>query len=263
MTTEQKFETPVEPAVTPKKEVKKESTGEMIRSFLIAILIALVFRSVAYEPFHIPSGSMLSTLYKGDYIFVSKLSYGYSRYSFPLGFDFFDGRVLETAPERGDVVVFRLPANPRIDFIKRVIGLPGDKIQVLNGRLFINGTPVEVTRRGDIEVPNELGNPVRMKLYEETLPNGKTHIILDETEQGMVDNTPVYVVPEGHYFMMGDNRDNSEDSRFQDAVGFIPAENLIGRAEIVLLSYDTSHPFWKFWEWPEAFRGDRFVKKIR
>lgn len=245
-----------------KKEKKPETTGEMIRSFLIAILIALVFRSVAYEPFHIPSGSMLSTLYEGDYIFVSKPSYGYSRYSFPFGIKFFEGRKFFSEPVRGDVVVFRLPANPRIDFIKRVIGLPGDRIQVRHGRLYINDEPVEVTRRGDVRVPGDRGGLQTLARFDETLPNGVTHTILNEFEDGPADNTRVYIVPKGHYFMMGDNRDNSEDSRYQNEVGFIPAENLVGRADLILLSYDTSKPFWKFWQWPSSFRSDRWLKAI-
>jgi signal peptidase I len=258
-----------------KPEKKKETTGEMLRSLFFAILIALVFRSVAFEPFHIPSGSMLSTLYKGDYIFVSKLSYGYSRYSFPLGLPLFKGRVLYTPPKRGDVVVFRLPPDPKIDYIKRVIGLPGDTIQVREGRLYINGTAVEVTYREQMKMQDNDGSWYRVRRYDETLPDGVTHTILntrDGNRDGMTgfdsDNTAVYTVPEGHYFMMGDNRDNSEDSRYSPALGFpmgpgfVPLENIVGRADLVLLSYNTDVPFWKFWEWPDAFRNDRWVSAI-
>ena len=219
------------------EEKPKETTGEAIRSFIFAILIALVFRSLAYEPFHIPSGSMLSTLYEGDYIFVSKLSYGYSRFSFPFGFKLFEGRVLQTMPERGDVVVFRNPTNTHVDYIKRVIGLPGDTIQMKHGRLYINGEMVEQTRRGDVSVPDDHGQEHPVPLYEEVLPGGVHHIVLDDYEEGPADNTKLYHVPEGHLFMMGDNRDNSQDSRFQDAVGYVPLENLIGRAEIVAFSW--------------------------
>ena len=243
-------------------EKPKETTGEAIRSFLFAILIALVFRSLAYEPFHIPSGSMLSTLYEGDYIFVSKLSYGYSRYSVPLGLKTFEGRLFETLPERGDVVVFRLPTNTHIDYIKRVIGLPGDRIQMKGGRLYINDKAVEVVRDGDVNVPDSRGNMHTIARYMETLPNGKQHIILDEIENGPADNTNVYTVPEGMYFMMGDNRDNSQDSRYQKEVGFVPLENIVGRADLVLLSFDTTTPIWKIWQWPSAFRNDRWVKSI-
>lgn len=246
-----------------KKEKKPETTGEMMRSFAVAICIALLFRSVAYEPFHIPSGSMLTTLYKGDYIFVSKLSYGYSRYSFPLGLKLFDGRVLKSAPERGDVVVFRLPTNTRVDYIKRLVGLPGDRIQVINGRLHINGEAVEVTRLGDVDVPNETGGTSKVVQFEETLPGGVKHIILDATENGAVDNTPEYTVPEGHYFMMGDNRDNSQDSRYMQQVGFVPEENLIGRAEIIAVSFKGGVPMWQVWNWYKAIRNDRWFTSLR
>lgn len=245
-----------------KREKKKESTGEMIRSFIFAIAIALVFRSLAYEPFHIPSGSMLSTLYEGDYIFVSKFSYGYSRYSFPLGFKFFEGRLMQDTPQRGDVVVFRLPTNTSIDYIKRVIGLPGDKIQMKNDRLYINGELVEQTRRGEVALPTMMGTLQQVPKYEEVLPGGKHHIVLDERTNGPVDNTEVYTVPEGHYFMMGDNRDNSQDSRYQAEVGYVPLENIVGRAELILLSFNTGVPLWKIWQWPSAFREGRWFKTI-
>jgi signal peptidase I len=247
----------------PKKtDKKKETTGEMVRSFLFAIAIALVFRSVAYEPFHIPSGSMLSTLYEGDYIFVSKFSYGYSRFSFPLGVPFFEGRKFESLPQRGDVAVFRLPTNTRIDYIKRVIGLPGDRIQMKHDRLYINGELVEQTRRGEVSVPTSGGEWRSLPRYEEVLPGGKHHIVLDEMPNGPADNTQEYTVPAGHYFMMGDNRDNSQDSRYQAEVGFVPLENMVGRAEIILLSFNTDVPFWKVWQWPHAFREGRWLKAI-
>lgn len=256
-------------------EKRKETTGEMIRSFLFAIAIALVFRSLAYEPFHIPSSSMYSTLYEGDYIFVSKLSYGYSRYSFPLSLPLFKGRLLETAPERGDVIVFRNPAHPSVDYIKRLIGLPGDTIQVKHGRLYINGALVEQTRRGEIAPLDTAFDTRPLAVYEEKLPGGKTHLVLDARDGNRdsmtgfdSDNTAIYKVPAGHYFMMGDNRDNSQDSRyspalgFADAPGYVPAENLVGRADVIMLSYDTRVPLWQFWNWFHAFRGDRWTKKI-
>ncbi len=246
----------------PKKEKKPETTGEMIRSFLIAIAIALVFRSVAYEPFHIPSGSMLNTLYKGDYIFVSKLSYGYSRYSFPFGVDWFEGRVFRSAPQRGDIIVFRLPSDPRVDYIKRLIGLPGDTIQVRAGRLFINGKSVAVTRQGDIMVPDNYNGEENAVLYTETLPNGVAHNILNTKENGPVDDTPKYTVPEGHYFFMGDNRDNSQDSRYMKQVGFVPEENLVGRAEIILVSFKGGVPIWQVWNWYKALRNDRWLTDL-
>jgi signal peptidase I len=230
-------------------EKKKETTGEMIRSFAVAILIALVFRSVAYEPFHIPSGSMLSTLYKGDYVFVSKFSYGYSRFSFPFGFKFFEGRILASEPKRGDVVVFRLPTNTRIDYIKRIIGMPGDHVQMKHSRLYINGELVEQTRRGEVNVISMTGEVKPVPRFEEVLPGGRSHITLDQTPDGNLDNTEEFVVPEGHYFMMGDNRDDSADSRYRDSdgtalVGFVPFENFIGRAEIIAVSWSGEPGRW-------------------
>ncbi len=232
-----------------KPEKKKETSAEMVRSFLFMILLALIFRSVAYEPFHIPSGSMLSTLYEGDYIFVSKLSYGYSRFSFPFAPKLFEGRILATKPERGDVVVFRNPARPKVDFIKRVIGLPGDTIQVKHSRLYINGKMVEQTRDGEALVSDGMGGEAKLARYNETLPNGVTHIVLNDVDGNIdprtgfdADNTPIYTVPEGHYFMMGDNRDHSQDSRFsadngyEGAPGFVPFENFVGRATIIAFS---------------------------
>lgn len=245
-----------------KKEKKPESTGEMVRSFLIAIAIALVFRSVAYEPFHIPSGSMLNTLYKGDYIFVSKLSYGYSRYSFPLGIDFFDGRKFFTEPKRGDIIVFRLPRQPKVDYIKRLVGLPGDKIQVRGGLLHINGEPVKVESKGFIEVPKDGGGSQSVELLTETLPNGVSHNILNSFDNGPVDDTREYTVPEGRYFFMGDNRDNSMDSRYMREVGFVPVENLVGRAEIVAVSLQGGVTVWQVWNWWKALRNDRWFKEL-
>lgn len=264
----------------PKKPKKQETTGEMVRSFLVAILIALVFRSLAYEPFHIPSGSMLSTLYQGDYIIVSKLSYGYSRYSFPLGIQWFDGRVAETAPKRGDVVVFRNPQQPGTNYIKRLIGFPGDRIQVKDSVLYINGAAVALEELPPAQLAAEDGpNAGAMQFVprlRETLPGGRGHAVLN-MQEGLydpatgfdADNTPVYTVPPHHYFMMGDNRDRSIDSRFSPAngyptgPGFVPEENLVGRAEAVIASFRGGVPVWKFWKWPHAFRHERWFTSLR
>jgi len=210
---------------------------ETVKLVLSVVVIAVAIRSLAYEPFNIPSSSMKPTLLIGDYLFVSKLSYGYSRFSFPFALIPFSGRILEDSPERGDVVVFRKPTEPDVDFIKRVIGLPGDRIQILSGVLHINNEPVKRRRVEDYVLTDAFGREQRVRQYIEELPNGRAHRILEKSDTEGQDNTPEYVVPEGHFFMMGDNRDNSTDSRF-GAVGFVPAANLIGRAEIIFFSRD-------------------------
>jgi signal peptidase I len=255
------------------KEKKQESSWEMVRSFTYAILLALFFRSVAYEPFHIPSGSMLPTLNVGDYIFVSKFSYGYSRYSFPFGarIPYFQGRIFAGEPKRGDIIVFRTPQDPRIDYIKRLVGLPGDQIQMVEGVLYVNGMPVSLRKIAPYREARADGSRPEIRRYEETLPGGRVHQVLDEKPYGNIDmggfdsdNTSVYTVPEGHFFFMGDNRDNSLDSRFDQplGVGFVPIENLVGRAEMIFFSYRQNVRFWEFWRWPEAFDNSRWFKVL-
>lgn len=234
---------------------------ETVVTIIYAGLIALGIRAFAYEPFSIPSGSMIPTLLVGDYLFVSKLSYGYSRFSLPFSLPFIDDRIFFSEPERGDVVVFRLPTDTRKDYIKRFVGLPGDTIQVIKGILHINGKAVERQRVDDYLIENSFGNVRRVTRYIETLPNGRKHFIIEEQgDNGRSDNTPLYIVPEGHYFAMGDNRDNSSDSRYLDRVGYIPRENLIGRAEIKFFSVNGDG--WKFWLWPKTARFDRFFDGI-
>ncbi|WP_420417369.1 signal peptidase I [Pacificispira sp.] len=202
-----------------------------------AAVIAVGCRVFAYEPFNIPSGSMLPTLKIGDYLFVSKFSYGYGQYSFPFSPVSYSGRILGSLPERGDVAVFRNPSDPETDFIKRVVGLPGDTIQLRHGILHINGEPVTRRPVGDYRSePSENMSPW-VKQYIETLPNGSEHPILEENgDTGPMDNTGEFVVPSGHFFMMGDNRDNSSDSRVLQNVGFVPIENFIGEATIIFFS---------------------------
>jgi signal peptidase I len=246
---------------TTEKETKP--WDETIKTLIFALVLALVFRSFAYEPFHIPSGSMKDTLLIGDYLFVSKYSYGYSRYSFPFGLPIFEGRALElNTPQRGDVVVFRQPANPRIDFIKRLVGLPGDRIQVKEGVLYINDKPLK--REAATPYLEDDNKQVLKSIpaFTETLPEGKVIRVLDERPDGQVDNTGVYVVPPKHYFMMGDNRDNSRDSRYLDEVGYVPEENLVGRAELIFFSTDGTSELKNPISWFTSMRINRFFKSI-
>ena len=238
------------------------STGETIRIVIHALIIALVIRTFLFQPFSIPSGSMKSTLLIGDYLFVSKYSYGYSRFSFPFGPALFSGRILASVPERGDVIVFKLPRDNSTDYIKRVIGLPGDHIQVIGGVVHINGQPVKRERLEDYVELDERGNKITVPRYRETLPEGKTYTVLDLVDNGYGDNTPEYVVPEGHFFMMGDNRDNSTDSRFLNMVGYVPFENLVGKAQIIFLSLHDGDRFWEFWKWPRSIRWNRLFSGI-
>ena len=234
---------------------KPEGKFEFIKTIVIAGALALGFRSLLFEPFNIPSGSMIPTLLVGDYLFVSKYSYGYSRYSFPFGMAPFDGRIFETPPERGDVAVFRQPQNESVAFIKRIVGLPGDRVQVVNGVLHINDVAVNRDRKG-FATASDGYNVIRFAVYQETLPNGKSYLIQERSDDDSLDNTNVFLVPEGYYFMMGDNRDNSRDSR-TTSVGLVPAENLIGRAERLFFSHNSSAHLWEVWKWPFAIRYGR------
>ena len=244
------------------EKAKSGGIWETVKVIIQALLIALVFRTFLYHPFNIPSGSMVPTLLVGDYLFVSKFSYGYSRYSFPITLPFIDGRIWGGEPERGDIAVFRLPRDPNTDYIKRVIGLPGDRIRVVDGLLQINGEPVERERVEDFVGENAFGQQVPIRQYRETLPNGVTYMTLDLTDNSEKDTTETYEVPPGHYFMMGDNRDNSTDSRFLQLVGFVPEENLIGRAEIIFFSVDEEAPAWAVWQWPWSLRVDRLFELL-
>ena len=223
-----------------------------------ALAIALVFRTFLFQPFYIPSASMLPNLWVGDYVFVSKYAYGYSRFSFPLGLDWFDGRrgALDE-PRRGDIAVFRLPRDDKVDYIKRIVGLPGDQIQLLAGQLYVNDEPVRLERIEDFRLREAFGRTSSIPRYRETLDNGAAYETLKELPRSRADFPRVYQVPEGHYFMMGDNRDNSTDSRYSSIIGYIPEENLIGRAEVVFFSIDDDGSLWRFWELPAAVRWER------
>jgi signal peptidase I len=237
--------------------------AETAKTLVYAIVIALFIRTFFYEPFNIPSASMVPTLLIGDYLFVAKFSYGYSRYSLPFGLPLIPGRIFFTPPKRGDVIVFKLPRDPSIDYIKRVIGLPGDRIQMKNGILNINDTPVTREPTEECDIPAEDAGGALFQRYWETLPGGVRHCIFELSDNAALDNTGVFVVPPDHYFMMGDNRDNSADSRDPGSgVGYVPAANLVGRAEFIFFSTNGYAHWWEPWNWPFTIRYNRLFRAI-
>ncbi len=240
---------------------KEESFADTVKTIIYAVIIAILIRTFMFEPFKIPSGSMYSTLYVGDFLFVSKYTYGYSKHSLPFSMPLFEGRIWEDKPERGDVVVFKYPQDNKTDYIKRVIGLPGDRIMLENGRLFINGEKVNREQVEDFVLRDKYGNAERYRQYVETLPGGVKHNILEISDSEMYDNVPEFVVPEGSYFMMGDNRDRSDDSRVN--VGFVPFENLVGKARVLFFSLDPNSEWYKIWNLPRQIRWDRLFNKIK
>lgn len=259
------------------KEDKKEKDDfrELLKAMTIAAVIALVIRTFLFEPFNIPSASMYPSMLIGDYLFVEKYSYGYSQYSFPLGLIKFDGRIMADQAERGDVAVFRKPTDTSIDYIKRVVGLPGDTIQMKQGRLYINGEMVKREWLGS-EQQNDGHNTNVYQKYKETLPNGVEHHIYEISDNDYYDNTREFLVPQGFYFVMGDNRDGSLDSRAQEEVGFVPEKNMIGRAAILFYSTEgigdkcvregifaaMQSVGCKVIEWPKAIRYSRMFRRV-
>jgi len=251
-----------------KPAVKSEEKEESWISILLwALVIALVFRTFFFQPFKIPSKSMMDNLLIGDYLLVSKMSYGYSHHSLPFSPNIFSGRIFESPVERGDVVVFRLPRDPSIYYIKRIVGIPGDTIQMRKSRLYLNGAIVPREYVGDFKITNEYGQEETYPKYKETLPGGKTYMTLDEGWKigGQGDDTDVFLVPKGHYFAMGDNRDNSQDSRWKrsEGVGYVPSENIVGRAEVIWVSFDDNARLWEFWKWFPEQRRERMFSGIK
>ena len=229
--------------------------GELLRTVFWALIIAAILRTLFFQPFTIPSESMRPQLLVGDYLIANKFAYGYSHYSLPFSPPLFKGRILAHQPKRGDIVVFKWPRDNKTDYIKRLIGLPGDTVQVRNGHLILNGTPVKSEFVGEEMIEEHRGGSRVVSRIRETLPNGHSYITYNMVDGGRYDNTPEYRVPAGHYFMMGDNRDNSLDSRDW---GFVPAQNLVGRGEIILVSVNFNFRLLKPWTWYN-FRPRVFV----
>ena len=274
---EAKAEAAASPAPKPKKH---ESWWDTVRFFLILFVAALIFRSFLFAPFSIPSGSMLPNLAIGDYLFVTKWPYGYSRYSVPFGIAQFRGRIFSGLPDRGDIVVFRYPGRRDEDFVKRVIGLPGDTVEVRDGVVILNGTPIRRQRIADYVMPVSPNSPCRIvgsdleageragpegrvchfPRYRETLPDGRSYDVLDQGNGTPGDDYGPIVVPDGQLFVMGDNRDDSYDSRFDtsvNGVGLLPVENLLGEVLINFWSTDGSAEWIKPWTWFSAARWSR------
>jgi len=255
----------VQSAQTPEKSGAVNEIVEIVKTVFYALLIALVLRVLLFQPFTIPSASMEPNLYQGDYIIVSKFSYGWSRHSIPFSPPLFHGRLFGRPAQRGDIVVFKLPRDGHTDYVKRVIGLPGDRIQMKDGLLYINDQQVQRQFAGTRKEDTGFGFVRDVANYRETLPGGRSFLTSDFGTDGEFDNTDVFVVPEGHYFVMGDNRDNSSDSRVPPeagGVGFVPAENLVGKAQIILLSWEPGASVLKPWTWVLDAQPSRFFRVL-
>jgi signal peptidase I len=244
------------------KSKSNNSIKELFKTLLIAGSIAIFFRSIFFEPFNIPSGSMIPSLLVGDYLFVSKYSYGYSKYSFPFGVVPITDRIFEKSPKRGDIIVFRKPGDETIDYIKRLVALPNDTVQVKNGVLYINKKMVERTKSNVGIMKNNFGDEKIFTQYKETFDGLNFHEIIEASDQDLFDDTIEFKVPDNHLFFMGDNRDNSRDSRSPE-VGFVPKRNLIGKAQIIFFSHNSSASIFEFWKWHKAIRFSRIGKAIQ
>ena len=244
--------------------VAKNETVEMFKTVGVALLIALVLRVLLFQPFTIPSASEEPNLYEGDYVFVTKFDYGWSKHSIPFSPPILSGRILARAPMRGDIIVFKLPRDNKTDYIKRLIGIPGDRVQMKDGLLYLNGALVPRVAKGVVQETG--GTPMMLNVgrFQETLPQGRTYMTNDFGPEFTADNTQEFSVPEGYYFFMGDNRDNSADSRFspQEGVGLVPAENLVGRARMVLISWSKGASLFKPWTWVLNLQPSRFFRVL-
>ncbi|MBL8769877.1 MAG: signal peptidase I [Phenylobacterium sp.] len=252
-------------AQAPEKSNAVQEFVEIVKTIVYALLIALFLRILFFQPFTIPSASMEPNLYEGDYIIVSKFSYGYSRHSIPFSPPLFEGRIMDQPAKRGDIAVFKLPSDGRTDYVKRIIGVAGDRVQMRNGLLYVNDQLVQrdALSPARTETPN---GAVDVPRYQETLADGRRFVTQDFGTDGQLDNTEAFVVPEGYYFAMGDNRDNSLDSRVPSGfggVGFVPAENLVGKAQIILLSWKPEASIFKPWTWILDARPSRFFKILK
>tara|TARA_Y100000590_G_scaffold466854_1_gene643604 strand:+ start:73 stop:801 length:729 start_codon:yes stop_codon:yes gene_type:complete len=240
----------------------KKIIFENLKTLFYALIIALLIRSFLFQPFYIPSSSMEPNLLIGDRLFVSKYSYGYSRHSLPFSPKIFKDRIFKNVPLYGDVIVFKTPADNRTDYIKRLIGMPGDKIQIINSDLYINDIKVEKNKIKNMHEISCGGNSIKVDFYEETLPNGKKYIAVYRTE-GSMTNSDEYIVPKNHYFFMGDNRDCSKDSRYLSSVGFVSFTNLVGKAQVIFFSNNKElGSFFEIWKWNKSVRSSRFFQGI-
>ena len=246
-----------------KEKKKNKNFFENVKTLFYAIIAALIIRSFFFEPFSIPSGSMYPTLVVGDYLFVSKSSYGFSKHSFPLSIPLVPKRVFYEKPERGDVIVFKTPTDNKTDYIKRLIAFPGERVRMASNEIFINDKKIQRLKIKDEIYSNSYNQEINVERFSEILPNGKTYEVFEISENNSVYNTNDFdeiVVPEDEFFVIGDNRDNSQDSRF---IGGIPKDNLVGKAILVFLSFDgTKGKWWKVWTWFSALRKDRFIYSL-
>ena len=242
--------------------IKKNVIIDNVKTLVYALIIAIIIRSLLLQPFYIPSSSMELNLLVGDRLFVTKYSYGYSKHSFPFSPPFFKGRIFENMPKRGDIVVFKTPADNRTDYIKRLIGLPGDEIQFIDGSLYINKNEIFKNLVSTNDVIFCGNQKINVNTFEENLPNGKKYNVTYRKKNSFL-NTDKFIIPKNHYFFLGDNRDCSKDSRFLSEVGYVNKDNLVGKAQFLFFSSDYRiGSIFKFWKWKKILRIERFFKSI-